>query len=74
MFGGRTTGIYLVFWFGEDWRPSPKRADRRIAVTTQELASLLAEDIAARADTLEALVFDVSRPANICPSDAAGEE
>jgi hypothetical protein len=57
-------GIYLVFWFGHDWQPTPPRPDGGPRSTSaSELEELLLQDLPsylqARTDVV---VFDVSRP------------
>lgn len=55
-------GIYLVFWFGADWRPTPKRADNMAAQTAADVLALITRDLQTAAEVIEVVVFDVAKP------------
>jgi hypothetical protein len=57
-------GIYLVFWFGDDYQPTPARPDRGPRATSaSELEEMLVHDLPTylRPRT-DVIVFDLSRP------------
>ncbi len=62
--GAEGFGIYLVFWFGSSWEPTPPRPDGGARPTSAEalrtmLVDDLPPDLRPRTDVV---VFDLSRP------------
>jgi len=68
-------GIYLVFWFGKEFRV-PARTDRKAKPkTARELETMLIDDIPAHLrDKLSIVVLDVSRPPEMIAAIAKRQE
>ena len=59
----RGFGIYVVFWFGVEFKVPAREDDGALPATAQELENLLVRDLPpAEKDKLTIVVLDVSRP------------